>query len=173
MTSHQPETALKWRLVLRTPQPGFIREEAMTTAPVSLERRAGQRFDYQTSVSVKLPGTSREACGFTQDLSARGTFFYTDLLLVCGESVELTFLMPSEITLTESMKVRCRGTVLRVVPPTAGTTMGVAVHFVGYEYISQPAEVSAGFSRISALHGKASEEDQPADSPDGRSSVII
>ena len=68
----------------------------MTTSPVRLERRAGQRFDFHLPVSVQLSGSAHAACGFTQDLSARGSFFYTDYPLGVGESVELTLVMQSK-----------------------------------------------------------------------------
>lgn len=135
----------------------------MTTEPVCIERRVGQRFDFHVPVSVRLDGAQHEACGFTQDLSARGTFFYTDFPLGVGEAVELTLLMPAEITLGDSMRVRCHGTVLRVVQPSIGTRLGVAVHFAGYEYLAEPqlpAETTDAFSRISALHGHGA-PDQP------------
>jgi PilZ domain len=133
----------------------------MTTTPVRLERRAGQRFDFHLPVSVKLAGSKHEACGFTQDLSARGTFFYTDYPLGAGENVELTLSMPSEITLGENMRVRCLGRVLRVLQPSVGTKLGVAVHFAGYEYLSEPDALAStsDFRRVSSLHPKA--EDDP------------
>ena len=135
----------------------------MTTEPLRVERRVGQRFDLHIPVSVKLAGTQHEACGFTQDLSARGSFFYTDFPLGCGEKVELTLNMPSEITLGESMRVRCQGTVLRVVQPAIGTKLGVAVHFAGYEYLpkAQP-ETTDAYGRMSALHTQPSEKVVPA-----------
>lgn len=141
----------------------------MTTEPVRLERRVGQRFDFHVPVSVKLAGSPHEACGFTQDLSARGTFFYTDFPLGPGEPVELTLLMPSEITLGESMRVCCQGTVLRVIQPSIGTKLGVAVHFAGYEYLTEPppSADSDSFSRISALHGHGT-----PDEPVGASSMF-
>jgi len=134
----------------------------MTMEPVRVERRIGQRFDFHIPVSVKRTGTQPEACGFTQDLSARGTFFYTDFPLAAGESVDLTLLMPSEITLGESMRVRCQGTVLRVTQPSIGTNLVVAVHFAGYEYLVEPSSSTensdSSYDRISALHGRAAEE---------------
>ncbi len=134
----------------------------MTTEPVRVERRAGQRFDLHVPVSVKLSGAQHEACGFTQDLSARGSFFYTDFPLGPGESIELTLNMPSEITLGENMRVRCRGSVLRVVQPSIGTKLGVAVHFAGYEYLpATQAEASDSFDRISALHGHSADDESP------------
>ncbi len=60
---------------------------------------------------VRLAGIDREGYGFTQDLSGRGVFFYTDFQVAEGDAVELTLVMPAEITLTENMRVRCRGQV--------------------------------------------------------------
>jgi PilZ domain len=153
-------------LNLVIPQPGlacFFAEEPMTTEPVRVERRAGQRFDLHIPVSVKLSGTQHEVCGFTQDLSARGSFFYTDFPLGPAESVELTLNMPSEISLGEAMRVRCQGSVLRVVQPSIGTKLGVAVHFTGYEYLpADQAETPDSFARISALHGHPADDESPA-----------
>lgn len=133
----------------------------MTTNPDRVERRCGQRFDVHVPVTVRLKGSQHESAGFTQDLSARGSFFFTDFPLAPGESVEVTLVMPSVITLGASMRVRCQGTVLRVVQPSEGTRLGVAVHFSGYEYLNEPvatAEISDSFSRISSLHEHAKEE---------------
>ena len=134
----------------------------MTTEPLRVERRVGQRFDLHIPVSVKLADSQHEACGFTQDLSARGSFFYTDFPLGLGEKVELTLNMPSEITLGEGMRVRCQGTVLRVVQPAVGTKLGVAVHFGGYEYLPQgEPESTNSYGRISALHPHPCDDDVP------------
>jgi PilZ domain len=125
----------------------------MSTDPVHLERRASQRFDFQLPVAVRLTGTDREGCGFTQDLSGRGAFFYTDFQVAEGDAVELTFMMPAEITLTENMRVRCRGRVVRVL--RTESKFGVAVHLEGYEYLSpteNTAHVSASFPRVSGGH---------------------
>jgi hypothetical protein len=127
--------------------------EIMSTDQVHLERRASQRFDFQLPVGIRLAGTEREGCGFTQDLSGRGAFFYTDFQVTEGDAVELTFMMPAEITLTENMRVRCRGRVTRVLP--AQSKFGVAVHLQGYEYLSEAegaAKVSTTFPRVSGAH---------------------
>jgi hypothetical protein len=132
----------------------------MTTSPVRLERRAGQRFDFHLPVSVKLTGSMHEGCGFTQDLSARGTFFYTDYPLGSGETIDLTLVMPSEITLGQNMRVRCRGRVLRVIQPSVGTKLGIAVHFASYEYLAEPAlsAEKSDFQRVSSLRPQPDEE---------------
>lgn len=153
----------------------------MTTPPVHLERRVGQRFAYNLPVSLRDLSTGAEGLGFTQDLSSRGAFFFTDLPVSEGKEIELTLKMPSEITLGESMRVRCRAQVLRVVKPAdtaiggtlpeetrasetraSETKIGVAVCLQGYEYLPEAEDFSATFRRISALHTHL-DEDQPAE----------
>src|SRR5271165_3891958 len=88
-----------------------------TTPPVRVERRAGQRFPYLLPLTLSQSSTSIEGAGFTQDLSSRGVFFFTDVPLEEGSEIEITLKMPSEITLGESMRVRCRGRILRAQHP--------------------------------------------------------
>lgn len=135
----------------------------MNTPVVGVERRVGQRFPYLLPVSIRESATGVEGVGFTQDLSSRGAFFLTDAPLREGSEIELTLKMPSEITLGESMRVRCRGRILRVVRPTAKfgqdssntpcaeTKVGVAVRLEGYEYLSE-SEPASSFARVSTLH---------------------
>src|ERR1035437_7306151 len=91
----------------------------MTTPPVRVERRVGQRVPYLLTLSLRQPAACLEGVGFTQDLSSRGLFFFTDAPLTEGSEIEITLRMPSEITLGESMPVRCRGRILRAVRPSA------------------------------------------------------
>jgi len=159
----------------------------MTTPPVGVERRIGQRFAFNLPVSLREVATATEGLGFTQDLSSRGAFLFTDMALSEGAEIELTLEMPSEITLGENMRVRCRGSVLRIVKPTdkengwkpaslaatetaetetAGTKIGetkigVAVCLKGYEYLPETESGSPGFRRISALHSPG-EAQRPA-----------
>ena len=140
----------------------------MTTSPVQVERRVGQRFPYLLALSFRQPQGAIEGVGFTQDLSSRGVFFFTDASLTDGAEIELTVKMPSEITLGESMPVRCRGKILRIVRPTgtpyntgasrAETKIGVAVRLECYEYL--PDASSDTMARVSGLHPRH-EEEQP------------
>lgn len=142
----------------------------MTTDPVRVERRVGQRFPYVLSVSFRQSTNSVEGMAFTQDLSSRGVFFFTDAPLIEGSEIELTLRMPSEITLGESMPVRCRGRILRIVRPVAGagkslleadrteTKIGVAVRFDGYEYLAETAESCNSFPRVASLHPQREED---------------
>ena len=140
----------------------------MTSDPVRVERRVGQRFPYVLSVSFRQATNSVEGMAFTQDLSSRGVFFFTDAPLIEGSEIELTLRMPSEITLGESMPVRCRGRILRIVRPVAGKALpgadraepkiGVAVRFDGYEYLADTAESCNSFPRVASLHPQREEE---------------
>jgi hypothetical protein len=139
----------------------------MTIPPVGVERRVGQRFPYLLPLSFRQLAASLEGVGFTQDLSSRGVFFFTDAPLTQGAEIEITLRMPSEITLGENMPVRCRGRILRVIQPTAAgisvpqreTKIGVAVRLEGYEYLPE-SQSSATFPRVSSLHPHH-KEDQP------------
>lgn len=131
----------------------------MNTDQVQLERRGAQRFDFHLPVGIRLSGSAEEGCGFTQDLSARGALLYTDFLVAEGDRVELTLVMPSEITLAENMRVRCRGRVVRRTNPGVGSKPAVAVHLEGYEFLPE-ADASTTvntFRRVSGLHSSENE----------------
>jgi len=139
----------------------------MTSPANQVERRVGQRFPYLLSVSFRQSSNSIDGVGFTQDLSSRGVFFFTDAPLTEGSEIELTLRMPSEITLGESMPVRCRGRILRVVRPSSPfasgssrpeTKIGVAVRIERYEYLADSE--SSATARVSTLHPRH-DEDQP------------
>lgn len=147
----------------------------MSTPPVQVERRVGQRFSYHLPLSLRQPQTCLEGVGFTQDLSSRGVFFFTDAPLSEGSEIEITVRMPSEITLGESMPVRCRGRILRVVTPAAKTSdapqagrkIGVAVRLDGYEYLPESAESATAYPRVSSLHHHR-DGDRPVAQPSTR-----
>ncbi len=124
--------------------------------PLQHERRSRQRFDFQLPVSLRVSGTDQQESAFTQDLSARGAMLYTDCLVEAGAAVELTLMMPSEITLTKNMRVRCRGKVLRVIQRDAvKNKVGLAVELVSYEYLSEKPEETdshSDFDRVLPLH---------------------
>ena len=132
------------------------------TSPNRLERRGAQRFEVHQPLAVRFDGQTVPA--FIQNLSGRGIFLYAETTLPQGAVVELTFTMPSEITLTENMAVRCRGRVLRSAAPVAGNLQasqvqgsqrtGIAVRLDSYEYLPTSEPVSQ-FVRVSAASAAA------------------
>jgi hypothetical protein len=169
-----------------SPGDSLGRDATMTSPPVGVERRIGQRFAFNLPVCLRDVSTAAEGLGFTQDLSSRGAFLFTDMALSEGAEIELTLRMPSEITLGESMRVCCRGRVLRIVkgadhgwkPPaaidtstetkSAETKIGVAVCLKGYEYLPELEDSSADFRRISALHAPVEPERSVTSAPSPR-----
>lgn len=105
-----------------------------------IERRCGQRFPYQVPVLLRIPGESRSGSGFTQDLSSRGAMIWTDLPLTEGQMVDMTLVMPSEITLAEDMNVCCRARVVRR-EQAEGAKPAVAVRIEHYEFLHRAVPV--------------------------------
>jgi hypothetical protein len=125
----------------------------MPTSSVHLERRAAQRFDFHLPVELSC-GDARGQ-GFTQNISARGMFFYSEMALEEGATVLITLRMPSEITLGETMRVRCRAKVIRVLKTASSNKLGLAATFDEYDYLSdelQAKDLTGAYQRISALH---------------------
>jgi len=125
----------------------------MSTDPTRLERRGAQRFEVHQSSSLTVNFEGRTVPGFIQNLSGRGIFFYAETTLPEGAVVELTFTMPSEITLGENMPVRCRGRVVRASASPAGRFQtgqrnGIAVRLDSYEYLPSDEPISH-FVRVS------------------------
>lgn len=107
-----------------------------------IERRSAQRFNaYQVAVTLKtLDG--RTGTGFTLDLSSRGALVWTDFPLRADEVVDMTLVMPSEITLAEQMSVRCRARVLRLQGDGNGDggKLAVAIKIEHYDFL--PREIT-------------------------------
>lgn len=120
----------------------------METDSNRLERRGAQRFEVHQPLAIHFDG--RTVAGFIQDLSGRGIFFYAQAEIPEGTVVELTFVMPPEITFGDSMPVRCRGRVLRAsaLASTDGQRSGIAVQLDSYEYLPADAQVTQ-FARVS------------------------
>ena len=106
-----------------------------------IERRCGQRFEYQLPVVLRVPGEGRSGAGFTQDLSSRGALLWTDFPLREGMMIEMTLVMPSEITLADDMSVCCRARVLRLESHREEEKPAVAVRIEHYEFLHRQVPV--------------------------------
>lgn len=106
-----------------------------------VERRTEQRFPLSLPVIVKsFEGGLKEESSQTRDVSARGAFFFLENRLPEGTTIEMTLTLPSEITLTESIKVRCKGRVVRVIEQAPGAKVGTAVVIEQYDFAHDAAE---------------------------------
>ena len=100
------------------------------------EKRSTRRFSLDLPISVKfLDNGKRQLAGHTRDVSSRGAFMYLDTEIVTGAAIEFVMTLPPEITLSEPIRVRCAGRVLRV--DKAAQEQGVAVAIDTYDFVSE------------------------------------
>ena len=101
------------------------------------DQRTTRRFPMKLPLSVKMPkGEEAELTAETKDVSARGIFFYFDSSLNEGSPIEFTLTLPPEITLTESIRVRCSGKVVRVDRSAADAKVGIAAAIDQYDFVN-------------------------------------
>jgi hypothetical protein len=111
----------------------------MATSATKADQRTSRRFALKLPVSIRCEdGKLREVPAETRDLSAQGVFFYTGTDVSQGSKVEFTLTLPPEITLTESIRVRCRGRVIRI--DHADPRTGIAAIIEQYDFVPDSTE---------------------------------
>lgn len=98
------------------------------------ERRGTRRFTLRLPVAVQLPNHDQPLEAQTKDVSARGVFFTVSEPVEEGTPLEFMLTLPPEITLTESIRVRCRGRAIRV--EANGAKTGVAAIIDDYQFLA-------------------------------------
>jgi hypothetical protein len=103
------------------------------------ERRTIRRFDMRLPAAIRITETgAEELFTETQNVSARGVFFYLDRPLEPGARIDVTLTFPPHVTLTDSVRVRFVARVIRIEPLPA-SRIGVAAMIEEYEFLrSQP-----------------------------------
>jgi hypothetical protein len=97
------------------------------------DKRAIRRFALQLPVTVTAAsGEPLLATAETRDVSSHGICFYCDSALERSSAIEFTVTLPTEVTMTEPICVRCRGTVVRV--EKAAGKFAVAAEINNYEF---------------------------------------
>jgi hypothetical protein len=99
------------------------------------DKRATRRFALRLPVSVRYGDQDRAAQ--TRDVSARGICFYIDSAIQAGTAIDFTLTLPPEITLTESIRVRCKGQAVRVEGDGSTGKLAVAAVIDEYEFLSE------------------------------------
>jgi len=106
------------------------------------ERRTMRRFDMRLPASVKVVGVNlAELLTETQNVGARGVFFYVDRPLAEGSRIEVTMTFPPHVTLTDAVRVRFSARVVRVEAPLPASRIGVAAVIEEYEFLRSNPEV--------------------------------
>jgi hypothetical protein len=102
------------------------------------EQRGTRRIALTLPVAVRFADSeSPEMAAQTKDVSARGIYFYMDSHPQAGSRLEFTLTLPPEITLTEEIRVRCVGRIVRVENPNPGK-VGIAAAIEQYEFLPAP-----------------------------------
>ncbi len=105
----------------------------MNANVTSIERRSASRF--QLKLPLTLRSGDRTIQAFTSDVSARGVLFYTDTEWTGDSPLEFDITFPPEITLSTSLRVRCRGKIIRVIPRSP-MGIGIAASIHNYEFLN-------------------------------------
>ncbi len=100
------------------------------------EKRAARRFALRVPVTIE-PGENERQTVQLRDVSARGICFYLDTAVAQGSSIGFTLTLPPEITLTESIRVQCKGRVVRVEDARDDGKLAVAAVIEEYEFLPE------------------------------------
>jgi len=107
-------------------------------AEAQQEKRAARRFALRIPVAIaRGEDTNYGESAEIRDVSARGISLYLDSPIEQGSPIGFTLTLPPEITLTESIRVQCKGRVVRVEDNTAQGKMAVAAVIEEYEFLPQ------------------------------------
>jgi hypothetical protein len=102
------------------------------------EKRAARRFALRIPVSVARTENSHyDESAQIRDVSARGICLYLDSPIAQGSPIGFTLTLPPEITLTESIRVQCKGRVVRIEDGSSDGKMAVAAVIEEYEFLPQ------------------------------------
>jgi hypothetical protein len=100
------------------------------------EKRAIRRFALELPVTVTAAsGEELKAKAMTKDVSSHGICFYCDAAMEQDSEIEFTVTLPTEVTMTEPINVRCHGKVVRV-KQNEGQSFQVAAAIERYEFIA-------------------------------------
>jgi hypothetical protein len=107
-----------------------------STQQAGQDRRTMRRFDMHLPAMVRIAGQGlRDLSTETQNVSARGVFFYLDRPLAEGAGIEVTMTFPPHVTLTEPVRVRFTARVVRVETSPKYSGIGVAAMIEEYEFL--------------------------------------
>jgi len=100
----------------------------------SQDRRTMRRFDMRLPAIVRADGAN-DCETETQNVSARGVFFYLDHTVAAGTKLDVTLTFPPHVTLTDAVRVRFTARVIRVEHPLPSARIGTAALIEDYEFL--------------------------------------
>ena len=107
-------------------------------AEAQQEKRAARRFALRIPVAVaRGEDTNYGESAEIRDVSARGISLHLDSPIEQGSPIGFTLTLPPEITLTESIRVQCKGRVVRIEDQSTEGKMTVGAVIEEYEFLPQ------------------------------------
>jgi PilZ domain len=95
-----------------------------------------RRFEMRLPALIRMPGVGpHELLTETQNVSARGVFFYLDQPIGEGTRIEVTMTFPPHVTLTDPVRVRFLARVVRVEASLPVSRVGIAALIEEYEFL--------------------------------------
>lgn len=113
-----------------------------------------RRFDMRLPATVRLEGAD-EVQTETQNVSARGVYFYLDRAVAAGTRLDVILTFPPHITLTDAVRVRFSARVIRVEAPLPSARIGTAAMIENYEFLRSAG--SADFAAALQKEWKAAQ----------------
>jgi hypothetical protein len=102
------------------------------------EKRAARRFPLSIPVAIDRSGDSQHnEPAQVRDVSARGICLYLDAPIAEGSPIGFTLTLPPEITLTESIRVQCKGRVVRAESGSNDGKVTAAAVIDEYEFLPE------------------------------------
>ncbi|MBF8304901.1 MAG: type pilus assembly PilZ [Acidobacteria bacterium] len=107
--------------------------------PTGREHRRHRRYQISIPVAIHSPEEVEEAAvqTSTRDISAKGIFFTLSPGVELGSELEFYLSLPPQMCQGKSVRVHCRGRVVRREPLAAQDRIGVAAVIDEYEFIQQ------------------------------------
>jgi hypothetical protein len=112
----------------------MLSENTPRMQPDSQDRRLMRRFDMRLPAVVRLD-ENNEFQTETQNVSARGVYFYLDRPVPAGTACEVTLTFPPHITLTDAVRVRFTARIIRSESPMPSLRVGTAAVIEDYEFL--------------------------------------
>jgi PilZ domain len=102
------------------------------------EKRTARRFALEVPVRINRNGHSRHnESAQVRDVSARGICLYLNSPIEQGSPIGFTLTLPPEITLTESIRVQCKGRVVRTEHSSEEGKIAAAAVIEEYEFLPE------------------------------------
>ncbi|PSH03006.1 MAG: hypothetical protein CXZ00_14505 [Acidobacteria bacterium] len=115
----------------------------------AVEKRKMRRFALQLPLTLTAAaGESLESRATTLDISSHGVCFSCDCEMKPDSDIEFILTLPAEVTMTESIDVHCRGTVVRVGGEGTDGKFAIAVAINSYEFVPADETEFVGYSSV-------------------------